>query len=84
MMTAPCSLNVEPYLCEWHGDLETGIEIWIQTSEDQENPKWMRLGNILEKIWFEDKYNGLDATEDRYHIDHVATDLYRFRYLFEK
>ena len=50
-MTAPCSLNTEPYLTEWHADLESGMEIWIQTSEDQENPKWVRLGNLFEKIW---------------------------------
>jgi len=53
MTTNPCSLNKEKYLCEWHSDLESGMEIWIQTSEDEGNPKWVRLGNLLEKIWFE-------------------------------
>ena len=55
MMTAPCSLNTEPYLTEWHADLESGMEIWIQTSEDQENPKWVRLGYLYEKSVMADK-----------------------------
>lgn len=55
MMTAPCSLNTEPYLCEWHADLESGMEIWIQTSEDQEHPLWVRLGMLFEKCYIKDK-----------------------------
>ncbi len=51
MMTAPCSLNTEPYLTEWHADLESGMEIWIQTSEDESNPKWVRLGSLFERCW---------------------------------
>ncbi len=51
MMTAPCSLNTEPYLCEWHADLQSGMEIWIQTSEDESKPKWVRLGSLYEWIW---------------------------------
>jgi len=49
MMTAPCSLNTEPYLTEWHADLESGMEIWIQTSETEEM-KWVRLGSLYEKM----------------------------------
>lgn len=51
MMTAPCSLDREPYLCEWHADLESGMEIWIQISKDQEHPDWIRMGNLFEKAY---------------------------------
>lgn len=54
MMTAPCSLNTEPYLTEWHADLESGVEIWIQTSETEEM-KWERLGNLYERAVLADK-----------------------------
>lgn len=51
MLTPPTNLSKEPYLTEWHADLEGGLEVWIQTNEDEENPKWVRLGSLLEKVW---------------------------------
>ncbi len=84
MMTAPCSLNTEKYLCEWHADLESGMEIWIQTSEDENNPKWVRLGHLLEIIWIEDGKQILFGSEDKYDINNLADDLYGYVDLSKK
>jgi hypothetical protein len=47
-IVAPSKLCCEPYLTEWHANLEIGMQIWIQTSQDPENPKWIRLGDLYE------------------------------------
>jgi hypothetical protein len=75
MLTAPCSLNIEPYLTEWHADLESGMEIWIQTSEDESNPKWERLGNILERIWRSTEEMGLFASENWFDLKQLDIEL---------
>lgn len=50
-IVAPCDLSSkEPYGTQWHADLESGKQIWIQTSEDIENPKWVRLGDLYEML----------------------------------
>ncbi len=84
MMTAPCSLNTEPYLTEWHADLESGMEIWIQTNEDESNPKWVRLGNLLEIIWIEQERYALFGSDDSYDMDNLADDLYGYVDLSKK
>lgn len=48
MITLPTHLDHEPYLTEWHADVEPGMQIWIQSSKDQENPRWVRLGELFE------------------------------------
>ncbi len=47
-IVAPSKLCCEPYLTEWHANLESGMQIWIQTSEDETNPKWIRFGDLYE------------------------------------
>lgn len=50
-IVAPCNLSSkEPYGTQWHADLESGKEIWIQTAEDTQNPKWVRLGDLYEML----------------------------------
>ena len=60
MMTTPCSLNNEPYLTEWHHEMEDGsVHIWVQCNEvvdDNAKPQWVRLGDILEKEWLKYGY----------------------------
>jgi len=48
MITAPCHLNNEEYLCLWYHTMDNGVQIWVQTSVDESSPKWVRLGD-----WFE-------------------------------
>ncbi len=47
-IVAPSNLCCEPYKTEWHADLETGMQIWIQINKDELNPKWIRLGELFE------------------------------------
>ena len=49
MITLPTHLDHEPYLTEWHADVEPAIQIWIQCSRDPENPRWIRLGELFEQ-----------------------------------
>lgn len=35
----------------WIADLESGKEVWVQVSQDQENPKWKRLGDLYEELF---------------------------------
>lgn len=50
-MSPPNNLQREPYKTQWYADLESGLQIWIQCSPDQENPKWRRLGDVLEELF---------------------------------
>ena len=46
-----CPTNLssfEEYGTIWIADMENGIQIWIQTSKESNNPKWIRLGDLLE------------------------------------
>lgn len=57
-IVAPCDLSSkEPYGTEWHADLESGKQIWIQTNKDIDNPKWIRLGDMYEDYYI----NGRDS-----------------------
>lgn len=47
MHTAPTNLCHEPYLTEWHADLEEGIQIWVQAGIEGTN--WVRLGDLFER-----------------------------------
>lgn len=59
-IVAPCDLSSkEPYGTEWHADLESGKQIWIQTNKDIDNPKWVRLGNLFEEYYDYEKGSGL-------------------------
>lgn len=53
-IVAPSKLCCEPYLTEWHADLEAGMQIWVQTSKDENDPKWIRLGDLFEQAWVKD------------------------------
>lgn len=50
MITLPTHLDHEPYLTEWHADVEPKKQIWVQSSKDSENPKWVRLGDLFEDM----------------------------------
>ncbi len=39
-----------PYGTRWLADLESGNQLWIQTSENPKHPKWVRLGEFLESF----------------------------------
>lgn len=39
-----------PYGTRWIADLESGTQLWIQTSRKSENPKWVRMGEFLESF----------------------------------
>jgi len=43
--------SCEEYGTIWIADLESGKEIWLQTSLDEEFPKWRRLGDLYEQIF---------------------------------
>lgn len=58
-IVAPSNLCVEPYLTQWYADLESGMQIWIQTNEDNKNPKWVRLGALYEASFYEDKHSDI-------------------------
>ncbi len=47
----------EEYGTKWVANLESGVQIFIQTSLDKEQPKWVRLGTIVE---FLELNNGLE------------------------
>lgn len=47
--------NKEPYGTKWYALMEHGTEVWIQTSPDQEKPKWCRLGDLYETYHMENK-----------------------------
>lgn len=49
MITTPTHLDHEKFLCEWYADVEPCKQIWIQTSEDENYPKWKRLGTVFEE-----------------------------------
>jgi len=76
---APTHLDVMEYLTEWHHELEDGtMQIWIQTSKlhgDNNKPQWIRLGDLLEKIWLKDERPGLVGYENWYTMESLAADL---------
>lgn len=45
----PNSLDKYLYGSTWEYNGESGTELWSQSSEDSENPKWRRLGDIYEE-----------------------------------
>ena len=40
-----------PYGTRWIADLESGTQLWIQTSRKPDNPKWVRMGEFLETFY---------------------------------
>lgn len=59
MITIPTRLDSEPYLTEWHADVEPKVQIWIQCSKDLQAPKWIRLGELYEEAVLKGKTNHL-------------------------
>lgn len=52
-----------PYGTRWIADLESGTQLWIQTSRKPNNPKWVRMGEFLESSYL----NNPDAFEETLH-----------------
>jgi len=52
---APTNQHHDEYLTMWIADLEEGKQIWIQTSKDQDKPKWERLGFLYEELVLEEQ-----------------------------
>ncbi len=51
-VVAPENLsNKEPFGTPWIADLESGKQVWIQTSKEDEKPRWIRLGEIYEECF---------------------------------
>lgn len=59
-ITGPTNLNAFPYKTVWKYKISNS-ESWyyIQTSEDHTDPKWIRIGPMLE-IGFKDFYENKD------------------------
>lgn len=50
--TAPNDItNCEEYGTKWVANLESGIQVFFQTSRDKDHPKWVRLGDIVEFLY---------------------------------
>ncbi len=45
--------NKELFGTPWIADIESGKQVWIQTSKDEDKPKWVRLGQIYEECFIE-------------------------------
>jgi len=72
MMTNPTHLDKEKFLCEWYADTGTTKKIWVQTSQDEMNPKWKRLGDVLEEaILYPHSDPSLEYWMKNYIIDDV-------------
>lgn len=61
----PNSLDKNEFGSIWDADMESGLEVWVQSSNEIDNPKWVRLGELFEKnyheaIYHECQYNILD------------------------
>lgn len=53
-VVAPENLsNKEPQGTRWIADLESGIQVWIQISQDSDKPNWQRLGDVYESYHLE-------------------------------
>ena len=50
-IVSPSKQSIEPFGTVWAASLEEGMKIWIQSSEDQENPNWKRLGDLYEQAY---------------------------------
>lgn len=60
--------SLAPYGTQWIADMENGTQLWIQTSQDQKHPKWVRMGEFLETFCL----NNPDEFEEtlRFILDH--------------
>ncbi len=51
-VVAPENLsNKEPFGTPWIANVEAGQQVWIQTSKDEDKPRWVRLGEIYEECF---------------------------------
>jgi hypothetical protein len=50
-IVSPSKQSEEPFGTVWAANLEEGMKIWIQASEDQANPNWKRLGDLYEQAY---------------------------------
>ncbi len=47
----PTKLSKEPHLSLWYMAENSPTSVYIQTSEDEQNPIWLKLGDVLEMIY---------------------------------
>lgn len=54
--------NKEPYGTHWIANLESGKKVWVQCSKNEENPKWVRLGDLSESLYIRhgSSWGGID------------------------
>lgn len=51
MFSVPTNLSsFEDFGTFWVADFEEGAQVWIQTSFDKNEPKWIRYGDWCEKM----------------------------------
>jgi len=52
--TVPTNVSsLEPYSTIWIAEKDGGTQVWIQTSRDENKPKWVRAGEIIEHYFIE-------------------------------
>jgi hypothetical protein len=56
---APTKQHHEEFNTLWIADLDQGIQMWLQTSQDIEKPNWERVGNLYEQWALEVGEKGL-------------------------
>lgn len=50
--TAPTNVSsFEPYGTVWIAEKDNGSKVWVQTSEDETKPQWVRAGDIVENYF---------------------------------
>jgi hypothetical protein len=49
--SAPTRFDLAEYGTRWNQHLDDAQELWIQTSRDESNPLWMKMGNFLELVF---------------------------------
>lgn len=47
---SPTQLAKEPFLTVWHMENPSDTICWIQCSEDQEKPNWLKFGEVFEQL----------------------------------
>ena len=47
----PTYLSRAPRKTVWFADMEDGVEIFVQASEDESKPQWLRAGKFLENAF---------------------------------
>jgi len=63
-VVAPENLsNKEPFGTPWIADLEYGKQVWIQTSKEDDKPKWIRLGEIYEECFMKNPEHSVKLLE---------------------